>query len=119
MLLQPLQSQITAYNITAHGFGHSPCAQPASSGFVSRRAVNCNACHRIFHIDIVHIYVYSSNMKKRELEKLLRQLGWKFLRHGGKHDIWTNGKQEEAIPRHAEINERLARLILRRARRKG
>ena len=57
-------------------------------------------------------------MKKRELEKLLRQLGWQFLRHGGKHDIWTNGEQEEAIPRHAEINEKLARLILRRVRRR-
>ena len=69
-------------------------------------------------IDIVHIYVYSK-MKRRELEKLLRQLGWKFLRHGGKHDIWTNGEQEEAIPRHTDINEILARVILRRAGRKA
>ncbi|CAN2039680.1 mRNA interferase HicA [Candidatus Magnetomoraceae bacterium gMMP-15] len=56
-------------------------------------------------------------MKKRELEKILRRLGWKFLRHGGKHDIWTNEKREEAIPRHAEINERLARTIIQRAKR--
>jgi mRNA interferase HicA len=54
-------------------------------------------------------------MKKHELEKALRRLGWKFLRPGRKHDIWTDGEREEAIPRHAEINEKLARTILRRA----
>lgn len=56
-------------------------------------------------------------MKKRDLENSLRQLGWHFLRHGGKHDVWTDGEGEEAIPRHREINERLAKAILRRARR--
>ena len=55
-------------------------------------------------------------MKKRDLENALKKLGWQFLRHGGKHDVWTNGEREEAIPRHREINERLARVILRRAR---
>lgn len=58
-------------------------------------------------------------MKRRKLEKALRQLGWEFLRHGRKHDVWTDGEREEAIPRHAEINEKLARAILRRARRKN
>ncbi len=57
-------------------------------------------------------------MKKRDLEKSLRQLGWTFLRHGKRHDVWTDGEREEAIPRHSEINERLARAILRRAKRK-
>ena len=46
----------------------------------------------------------------------MRALGWWFLRSGGKHDIWTDGDSEEAIPRHREINERLARVILRRVR---
>ncbi len=55
-------------------------------------------------------------MKRHELEKALRKLGWKFLRHGGKHDIWTNGAQEEPIPRHADVHEKLARAILRRAK---
>jgi mRNA interferase HicA len=55
-------------------------------------------------------------VKRRELEKALRQLGWEFIRHGGKHDIWTDGKREEAIPRHAEIHEKLAQAILRRAK---
>ena len=57
-------------------------------------------------------------MKKRELESELRKVGWSFLRHGKRHDIWTDGEREEAIPRHTDINEKLARLILRRARRK-
>ena len=55
-------------------------------------------------------------MKRRELERILRQLGWKFLRHGGKHDVWTDEKREEAIPRHTEIHEKLVQAILRRAK---
>ena len=57
-------------------------------------------------------------MKRRDLEKSLRQIGWTFLRHGKRHDVWTDGDREEAIPRHTEINERLARTILNRAERK-
>jgi len=39
-------------------------------------------------------------------------------RHGGKHDVWVNqdGSVTEYVPRHAEINERLARAILKRAK---
>ena len=55
-------------------------------------------------------------MKRRDLERALRQLGWQFLRHGGKHDVWTDGKREEAIPRHTEIHDKLAQAILRRAK---
>ena len=54
-------------------------------------------------------------MKKRDLEKSLANLGWWFKRHGGKHDLWTNGEDEEAIPRHNEINELLAKKILKTA----
>ena len=57
-------------------------------------------------------------MKRRELEEALRKFGWRFLRQGGKHDVWTNDKRQEPIPRHAEINEKLARAILRRASRR-
>jgi len=46
-------------------------------------------------------------MKRRDLERALRQLGWQFLRHGGKHDVWTDGKREEAIPRHTEMHDKL------------
>lgn len=58
-------------------------------------------------------------MKRKELERQLRALGWRLVRHGGKHDLWTDGEREEAIPRHVEIAERLARSILRRAKGKG
>ncbi len=58
-------------------------------------------------------------MKRRELEAALRKLGWQFLRHGAKHDVWTDGERQETIPRHMEINEKLAHAILRRAQQKG
>jgi len=54
-------------------------------------------------------------MKRRDLEQRLTECGWRFLRSGGRHDIWSDGENGEAIPRHREINERLARAILRRA----
>lgn len=57
-------------------------------------------------------------MKTRGLENELPRIGWSFLRHGKRHDIWTDGEREEAIPRHSEINEKLAKIILKRAMRK-
>jgi mRNA interferase HicA len=57
-------------------------------------------------------------MERRELERQLRGLGWRFVRHGGKHDVWSDGAREELLPRHAEINEKLATAILSRARKK-
>jgi mRNA interferase HicA len=54
-------------------------------------------------------------MKKRDLEKKLGKLGWWFDREGGCHEIWTNGKIREPIPRHAEINELLAKKIIKKA----
>jgi len=58
--------------------------------------------------------VYTLPVKRRDLEKRLAIAGWWFLRSGGRHDVWTDGEREEAIPRHREINEDLARAILRR-----
>ncbi|MBI4612536.1 MAG: type II toxin-antitoxin system HicA family toxin [Planctomycetes bacterium] len=54
-------------------------------------------------------------MKRRDLETRLRELGWWLLRHGRRHDVWTNGEIEEAVPRHNEIDDRLARKILKKA----
>jgi mRNA interferase HicA len=54
-------------------------------------------------------------MKRRELEARLRALGWALRRHGGRHDVWGRGDLELAVPRHTEINEQLARALLRRA----
>jgi mRNA interferase HicA len=59
--------------------------------------------------------VYEATVKRRELEARLRALGWRLLRHGARHDLWTDGEREEPVPRHAEVQERLARAILRRA----
>jgi len=57
-------------------------------------------------------------VKRRELERHLRALGWKLLRHGARHDVWANEDRSftEYVPRHAELNERLARAILERAK---
>jgi mRNA interferase HicA len=49
-------------------------------------------------------------MKKRELEKKLKKAGWWLDRHGGNHDIWTNGKITNQVPRHAEVNSFLLKI---------
>jgi len=53
-------------------------------------------------------------VKRRDLERRMAKCGWHFLRGGGRNDVWTDGEREEAIPRHREINEELAKAILRR-----
>lgn len=53
-------------------------------------------------------------MKQRDLIKKLKDGGFAFERHGGNHDIYKRGNDEEKIPRHREINERLAKAILRK-----
>ena len=53
-------------------------------------------------------------LKQRELIKRLEDGGFVFERHGGNHDIYKRGNDEEKIPRHREINERLAKAILRK-----
>jgi hypothetical protein len=55
-------------------------------------------------------------MKRHELEKRLKNLRWTLARHGNKHDIWTNGEYEIAVPRHNEINEYTAKAILKEAK---
>ena len=53
-------------------------------------------------------------MKAKDLIKKLEAAGYWLSRHGGKHDIYTNGAENIPIPRHKEINERLARSILKK-----
>jgi predicted RNA binding protein YcfA (HicA-like mRNA interferase family) len=53
-------------------------------------------------------------MKRRDLVKKLEKNGWYFERHGGNHDIYTNGKASEPIGRHKEIDDKLAKKILSR-----
>ncbi len=54
-------------------------------------------------------------MKRRLLEKKLRIAGCYLKREGASHSLWINPKTGtiEAIPRHAEIKEHLARKILK------
>jgi len=35
---------------------------------------------------------------------------------GGRHEVWTNGKVAQAVPRHKEIDEYTARSIIKMAR---
>lgn len=53
-------------------------------------------------------------MKRKDLIKRLEKAGFVFVRHGGKHDVYQRGKNEEQIPRHTEINELLAKSIIKK-----
>ncbi len=53
-------------------------------------------------------------MKRRDLIKLFEENGWYFLRDGHDHDVYTNGHQIETIPRHREINEKLAKHLIKK-----
>lgn len=54
-------------------------------------------------------------MKRRDLISKLETSGCVLLRHGARHDIYHNpdtGKSQP-VPRHREINEVLARKIIK------
>lgn len=53
-------------------------------------------------------------MKRKDLIKLFEKNGWKFPRSSGNHDIYTNGTRREAIERHREIPEGLAKALISR-----
>ncbi len=55
-------------------------------------------------------------MKRRDLIRKIEEQGAVFIRHGGKHDWFQNpvSKVSQPIPRHTEINEMLARSILKK-----
>jgi mRNA interferase HicA len=54
-------------------------------------------------------------MKRQELISGLTAAGCVFVRAGGRHDVYANPKtgKKQAVPRHREIDEHLARHILR------
>ncbi|MEA5576144.1 type II toxin-antitoxin system HicA family toxin [Anabaena sp. UHCC 0451] len=54
-------------------------------------------------------------MKRKELEKKLRQAGCYLKREGASHSLWINPQTGviEAVPRHTEIKEFLAQKILK------
>jgi mRNA interferase HicA len=53
-------------------------------------------------------------LKQRELVKKLENAGFVFERHGNNHDIYVRGIEKEEVPRHKEIDERLAKAIIKR-----
>ena len=55
-------------------------------------------------------------MKRTDLIKTIEGFGCVLLRRGGKHDIYHNPStgNTQPVPRHAEINEYLARRIIRK-----
>lgn len=55
-------------------------------------------------------------MKRRDLIKLLTDMGCVLVRHGGNHDWYLNPKtkQTQPVPGHKEVNELLAKSIIRK-----
>jgi len=54
-------------------------------------------------------------MKRKDLIKIIASNGCILLRHGSRHDLYINpttGKKQP-IPRHKEIDERLAKHIIK------
>ncbi|MBL8232719.1 MAG: type II toxin-antitoxin system HicA family toxin [Bryobacterales bacterium] len=55
-------------------------------------------------------------MKRTDLVRKLEAAGCKFLRHGGNYDWYNNPGTgvSQPVPRHREINEFLAKHILKK-----
>jgi mRNA interferase HicA len=55
-------------------------------------------------------------MKRDDLIRAIEKSGCALIRHGGKHDWYQNHKTGECqpVPRHREIQEHLARHILKK-----
>jgi mRNA interferase HicA len=60
-------------------------------------------------------------MKRRDLERRLRIAGCYLKREGSEHSLWINPKNGviEAVPRHSEIKEPLAKKILKNLNAEG
>lgn len=54
-------------------------------------------------------------MKRKELLRLLEESGCVLIRHGSRHDWYQNPSTRicQPVPRHAEINDYLAKHILK------
>jgi hypothetical protein len=54
-------------------------------------------------------------MKRGELLKRIKAQGCVFVKHGKKHDVYKNPRTrvEERVPRHNDINEILASVIIK------
>ncbi|MDZ4383286.1 MAG: type II toxin-antitoxin system HicA family toxin [Thermodesulfovibrionia bacterium] len=54
-------------------------------------------------------------MKRKDLIRRLEEMGCLFIRHGGNHDWYQNPKTKVAqpVPTHTEINDSLAKHIIK------
>ena len=55
-------------------------------------------------------------MKRKDLIRKLEEMGCTLVRHGARHDWYTNPKtkKSEPVPRHNEIHEGLAKSIIKK-----
>jgi predicted RNA binding protein YcfA (HicA-like mRNA interferase family) len=55
-------------------------------------------------------------MKRTDLVRQLEETGCELVRHGGRHDWYRNPRtgMSQPVPRHREINENLAKHILKK-----
>ena len=96
------------------------CPKPDNVVFFSS-SETCLFWHVFFSMDSQSGRILDSvyrvciiQMKRKELEKRLLAKGFVLCRHGGSHDVYKRGKDEEQLPRHNEINEYLAKAIIRK-----
>lgn len=71
----------------------------------------------LFTLTLYTIIVYilgEEHLKYRDLVKMLHKAGFRLERHGGDHDVYRRGNDIESVPRHKEINELLAKHIIRK-----
>ena len=53
-------------------------------------------------------------MKTKDFIEMLERNGWTFKRHGSNHDIYVKDGERESVPRHRELEEDLAKAIIKR-----
>ena len=60
-------------------------------------------------------------MKRKAFIKILEENGVVFFRHGSEHDIYIKNKtgKKVSVPRHSEIDNDLAKLILKQLNKKN
>jgi predicted RNA binding protein YcfA (HicA-like mRNA interferase family) len=86
---------------------------------IVRRGVCISACvirqigYSAFATPIALGKSFKDNMKRRALIKHLEKHGAQFKREGSKHTIYELGNDATQVPRHTEIEDKLARKICR------
>ena len=60
-------------------------------------------------------------MKRKDLVRQLEEMGCIFIRHGRRHDWYQNPRTKVAhpVPRHNEINDNLAKHIIKMLKKDG